>query len=81
MQILQNPEISYEPLTSREMEVLVNVAKGLSNKEIASKLGIKYGTVRHYISNIYVKIHVRDKTQAILYGICVEWIYLNNTNS
>jgi LuxR family maltose regulon positive regulatory protein len=54
-----------EPLTRRELEVLRLVAAGLSNREIAQRLVISPGTVKVHISNIYDKLGVRKRTQAV----------------
>ncbi len=55
-------------LSPREREVLTLIAEGLSNKEIAASLNLSDGTVRNYISEILIKVDVRDRTQlAILY--------------
>ena len=48
-----------ESLSGREMEILVLLTEGLSNKEIASRLEIGTGTVRSHISHIFEKLHVR----------------------
>ena len=52
-------------LSARENDVLNLLAKGLLYKEIAEKLGISFGTVRQHIHNIYEKLHVQNKTEAI----------------
>ena len=52
-------------LSARENDVLSLLAKGLLYKEIAQKLGISFGTVRQHIHNIYEKLHVQNKTEAI----------------
>ena len=52
-------------LSARENDVLTLLAKGLLYKEIAQKLGISFGTVRQHIHNIYEKLHVQNKTEAI----------------
>lgn len=52
-------------LSPRENDVLTLLAKGLLYKEIAQKLGIGFGTVRQHIHNIYEKLHVQNKTEAI----------------
>lgn len=52
-------------LSAREKDVLNLLAKGLLYKEISQKLGIGFGTVRQHIHNIYEKLHVQNKTEAI----------------
>ena len=54
-----------EPLSERELEVLALIADGLTNREIAEKLVIALGTVKRHINNIYGKLGVRSRTQAI----------------
>lgn len=56
-------------LSKREFEVLSLVAKGLSNKEIASELHLVEGTVKVHLTNILAKLQVSDRTQAILAAI------------
>src|SRR5215207_2805837 len=56
-------------LTDRELEVVRALARGKSNKEIASTLGISEKTVRNHASNIYKKLHIFDRTQAVIYAI------------
>ena len=58
-----------ESLTRREMEVLIQVAKGMINKEIATLLQISERTVKNHISNIFKKIEVSDRTQAAVFAI------------
>lgn len=53
-----------EGLTSREVEILMLVAEGLSNKEIAQKTNITAGTVRIHLEHIFKKLHVRCRTEA-----------------
>ena len=56
-------------LTRREMEVLIQVANGMINKEIANLLNISERTVKNHISNIFKKIDVSDRTQAAVFAI------------
>src|SRR5918998_18250 len=56
-------------LTERELEVIRALARGKSNKEIAHALGISEKTVRNHASNIYKKLHIFDRTQAVIYAI------------
>jgi len=56
-------------LTERELEVIKVLARGKSNKEIAWSLGISEKTVRNHASNIYKKLHIFDRTQAVIYAI------------
>lgn len=58
-----------DDLTRREMEVLINIASGMSNKEIANNLKISERTVKNHISNIFKKIDVSDRTQAAVFAI------------
>lgn len=58
-----------DSLTSRELEVLIQVANGLFNKEIAASLNISERTVKNHISNIFRKIEVFDRTQAAVFAI------------
>ena len=55
-----------ELLTNREMEVLVSLAQRLTNKEIAQKLGISVATVKRHNVNIYQKMGVGNRRQAIV---------------
>ncbi len=51
-------------LTTREAEILMLLAEGLSNKEIAQKTNITAGTVRNHLEHIFKKLHVRCRTEA-----------------
>jgi NarL family two-component system response regulator LiaR len=59
----------FDDLTPRELEVLTLIAGGLANKEIAQELVISEKTVKNHINNIFSKLHVNDRSQAILYAI------------
>lgn len=62
------PQNLLPELTPREIEVLTHIADGKSNKEIAVELIISPKTVRNHISNIYSKLQVTDRVEAILYA-------------
>ena len=62
-------EPSAPSLTERELEIITALAHGQGNKQIARGLHISEKTVRNHISNIYKKLHVYDRTQAVLYAI------------
>lgn len=59
----------FESLTKREMDVLYNISKGLSNKEIGSKLFLTEKTVKNYATNLFRKIEVDDRVQATIFAI------------
>ena len=61
------PGLPYEGLTQRKLEVLQLAADGMSNKEIAGKLVISEKTAKYHIANIFSKLQVNDRTQAVLY--------------
>lgn len=69
--ISEKKDISKFDLGERELEIITLVSKGLSNKEIASKLFLSEGTVRNYISSILDKLTLRDRTQLAIF-------YFNN---
>jgi DNA-binding NarL/FixJ family response regulator len=62
-------EPSAPSLTDRELEIVTAIARSRGNKQIARELSISEKTVRNHISNIYKKLHVYDRTQAVLYAI------------
>jgi DNA-binding NarL/FixJ family response regulator len=61
--------IAPPPLTERELEVIRALAQGMSDRQIAATLGISEKTVRNHTSNIYRKLHIFDRTQAVIYAI------------
>ncbi|GGP15962.1 response regulator [Oceanobacillus neutriphilus] len=58
----------HEQLTEREKEILLLIAKGKSNQEIADELFIALKTVKVHVSNILGKLEVHDRTQAVIYA-------------
>lgn len=65
---------NYSPLSPREIEILGFVSQGLSNKEISSILRISDQTVKNNITSILRKLHVNDRTQAVIYALRHGWI-------
>jgi LuxR family transcriptional regulator, maltose regulon positive regulatory protein len=61
-------QLLIEPLSAREIEVLKLIEAGLSNQEIADKLYLSVATVKRHISNIYAKLDVETRTQALSRG-------------
>jgi DNA-binding NarL/FixJ family response regulator len=67
---LSNKEINLiEQLTKRELDVLKEIARGKSNKEIASSLFITEKTVKTHVSNLLGKLELADRTQAALFAV------------
>ena len=62
-------DLTEEPLTEREVEILRHIAKGKSNREIADVLVLSEATVRTHVSNILGKLHLASRTQAALYAL------------
>ena len=60
------PPVIFPELSDREREVLALIAQGLSNAEIAARLVISGKTVRNHVSNIFAKLQVADRAQAII---------------
>jgi len=56
---------SLEPLSEREHEVLILIAQGLSNRDIAEKLVLSEGTIKNHVSNILSKLQAENRTHAV----------------
>jgi two-component system, NarL family, response regulator LiaR len=74
----QRSQTPLNELTPRELEVLIRIAHGLSNHEIASELTISEPTVRTHIANILSKLHLADRTQAAIYALQKHLVPLND---
>jgi len=69
LQRREAPGAAQGDLTGRELQVLKELARGRSNKEIAQALGIAEKTVKTHVGNILQKLHLADRTQAALYAV------------
>lgn len=65
---VRKQSLPHEQLTSREMEVLLLIAQGKTNQDIAEELFISLKTVKVHVSNILAKLDVQDRTQAVIYA-------------
>jgi len=63
------PKEFYDGLTNREIEILKLLASGMANKQIAYRLKISEKTVRNHVSNMYEKLGIYDRSQAVLYAV------------
>lgn len=63
-----NEKALHDDLTDRELEILLLLAKGRTNQEIADELFIALKTVKTHVSNILSKLEVQDRTQAVIYA-------------
>ncbi|WP_404408353.1 response regulator [Jeotgalibacillus malaysiensis] len=69
MQRMRTKEVKlHEELTGRELEILMLIAQGKTNQEIADELYIALKTVKTHVSNILGKLEVQDRTQAVIYA-------------
>ena len=69
VEVFQRPStasVNSVSVSPRENEVLELLSKGMSNKQIAARLGISYETVCVHLRRIYEKLHVRSRTEAVI---------------
>lgn len=68
MKQMRHDRVLHEDLTDREMEILLLLANGYTNQEIADELFIALKTVKTHVSNLLSKLEVHDRTQAVIYA-------------
>jgi len=68
------------PFTNREYEILKLLVEGYSNREIATKMGITVFTVKTHVRNILGKMHVNDRTNAVISAIRKGWVSIDHVN-
>lgn len=90
MQILKNAQKSIvksrqlttkDDMTSREIEILRYAAMGLSNKDIASELGLSVRTVKGYFETIFSKLNVASRTEAVVIGLQRRYFSLDDVQT
>jgi DNA-binding NarL/FixJ family response regulator len=72
--VLPHPQEQYSGLTDRELEILRLVGQGFSNKQIGKELFISDRTVQAHLSNIFAKLGVNTRTEAVMYAVRSGWI-------
>lgn len=72
-------KITPDHLTSREMQVLKLAAQGMTNREIAYELTISVRTVQTHLSNVFGKLEVGSRTEAVLHALREGWLTLKDT--
>ena len=75
--VLANHGDDYDGLTERELGILRLVGKGLSNKQIGKELYISDRTVQAHLSNIFSKLGVSSRTEAVMHAVRKNWITTN----
>lgn len=73
-EVLANANDQYDGLTERELGILRLVGKGLSNKQIGKELYISDRTVQAHLSNIFSKLGVSSRTEAVMHAVRKNWI-------
>jgi DNA-binding NarL/FixJ family response regulator len=71
---LEAPKPSYHQFSGREVEVLALVADGLTNKEIAYRLGISERTVQFHLNSVFNKTGTQSRTEAVALALRKGWI-------
>jgi NarL family two-component system response regulator LiaR len=77
-EVREGPTGPLDLLSPREVDVLAEVARGRSNREIAKELSISDETVKSHVSSILAKLHLADRTQAAIFGLQARLVPLEN---
>jgi DNA-binding NarL/FixJ family response regulator len=72
--VLESAEEGESPLSTRELEILLLVARGFSNQQIASALRISGSTVKRHLGNIYPKMEVGSRGEAVSKALSEKWL-------
>src|SRR5262252_6233688 len=67
--VMSGERVMASAVTNREIEILKLLANGMANKQIAYRLKISEKTVRNHVSNMYEKLGIYDRSQAVLYAV------------
>lgn len=67
---------AYETLTNREQEVLQLLAEGLTNKQIAARLGISENTIKYHVNSVFGKLNAESRTEAVMRAARLGWLKL-----
>jgi DNA-binding NarL/FixJ family response regulator len=73
-ELIAPPTEDYDGLTDRELDILKLVGQGLSNKQIGKQLFISDRTVQAHLSNIFSKLNVSSRTEAVMHAVRKGWI-------
>ncbi len=65
-------------ISARELEILLLAARGLSNRQIATRVHLTEGTVKRHLSNVYHKMEVGSRGEAVRQALLNEWITIND---
>jgi DNA-binding NarL/FixJ family response regulator len=79
-EVLSGSHEQYDGLTERELGILQLVGEGLSNKQIGKNLFISDRTVQAHLSNIFSKLGVGSRTEAVMYAVRKGWITTGKSN-
>ena len=79
LEMLEESEVGAEGVISaRELEILLLAARGLSNRQIATRVHLTEGTVKRHLSNVYHKMEVGSRGEAVRAALLREWITISD---